>query len=433
MLKKNLILSGLILLLFNCVSKHTIVSGEKSFRLAFDKKNVFRVTLDSAKSPFDLRASEPSVVINRKNSGWIMAGSILDNYYFSEDGGKTWSKGNLVSQYGVFGDPVLFSDPAGNFYYFHLALKERAFLPVIVVQKTTDGGKNWTDTGIGYNPPKQQDKPWVGYDAVSKTLAVTWTEFDRYESRNPDDHSRILFSLSEDEGTTWTQPVKINDLEGDCLDDDQTTEGATPVFIDRDTVLTVWAYDNKIWFDKSFDRGKTWGKDQVIANQEAGWTFDFPGIYRANGLPWFVRDTVTGRLLVLFGDKSPDGKIKFTYSDDKGETWQPVKVLKPDAGDQFFPAVVAIHGHNVFAVVFYDRPANDTLHTRVKLGMYDYEGNILDTLVLSQSLFVPDKRIFFGDYIDLDFDGENLVAVWTEIRRHKTQCFFAKIPVRITK
>ncbi len=432
MFKKIGVFFMLVGMITGCGTGYKSFKKSVSYQPFFDHSKILIRLLDSSRSPFDLRASEPSVSINRQNRDWIMAGSILDNYYFSKDGGENWEKGRLTSKYGVFGDPVLFSDPEGNFYYFHLALKNQEFLRAIIVQKTSDGGKHWTDVAIGENPPKQQDKPWVGYEPVSQTLAVSWTEFDRYGSKNPEDKSRILVSFSNDKAENWTKPVKINDLDGDCLDDDQTVEGAVPVFIDKDTVLVVWAYDRKIWFDKSVDGGRTWGKDQVIARQEAGWAFDFPGIYRANGLSVFLRDTVSGTLLVLFGDKDPGGQIKFTLSTDQGKTWQPVKVL-PLHGDQFFPASVILHGYGRFAVLHYERNGTDSLSTEVKLSLYDFEGQLHDSITLTQSPFKPDKRIFFGDYIDLDFDGQSVAAVWTEIRQYKTRCMFAKVPVKFEK
>ena len=42
------------------------------------------------------------------------------------------------------------------------------------------------------------------------------------------DHSRILFSKSTDGGENWSEPLKISQFEGDCEDDDNTTEGAVP-------------------------------------------------------------------------------------------------------------------------------------------------------------------------------------------------------------
>lgn len=49
-----------------------------------------------------------------------MAGTNLNYWYYSEDGGYSWETDVLVSpQYGVWGgDPVIMTDTAGDFYFF---------------------------------------------------------------------------------------------------------------------------------------------------------------------------------------------------------------------------------------------------------------------------------------------------------------------------
>ena len=59
--------------------------------------------------------SEPSICINPQNPDQLVAGSNLNKYYISEDGGYTWSMNSLSSpQYGVWGDPVIIVDTAGD-------------------------------------------------------------------------------------------------------------------------------------------------------------------------------------------------------------------------------------------------------------------------------------------------------------------------------
>ena len=63
---------------------------------------------------------EPSIAISPVNPNIMVAGSILDNVYRSEDGGVTWSHDKLTSSHGVFGDPCVVASPLGDFYYLHL-------------------------------------------------------------------------------------------------------------------------------------------------------------------------------------------------------------------------------------------------------------------------------------------------------------------------
>ncbi len=370
------------------------------------------------KNPF-FPLSEPHIVINRKNPANIVGGAVLDEVYYSMDAGKTWKKDKLKSVFGVYGDPVLLSDNDGRIYYFHLASGQRKgghWLEGIVMQYSDDGGKSWSDgVLIGKNADKQQDKPWPAVHRHSGRLAVAWTEFDKYGSKNPDDRSRVLISFSDDRGRTWTKPVKINDTDGNCLDDDQTPEGVVPLFDRNGNVYAVWAYDGKIWFDFSVDGGKTWHQDRVIAVQEAGWAFDIEGIYRANGLPVFLSDGK--KFYVIFGDynEASGGDIKLIQSDDQGKTWSEPVILGPVNRDQFFPSAAYDEVSGILVILFYDRSATDGLKTHVKLLFYHPEKGILHQVKLNGEAFTPVKEVFFGDYIGLDAYQGLIVAVWTEM------------------
>ncbi len=236
---------------------------------------------------------EPSIFINPTNPDNIVAGAILDSYHYSFDGGKTWKTKTLRSQHGVYGDPCITADRLGNFYYFHLADPDgsnwgsKRFLESIVVQKSTDGGKTWNDgTAIGLNPPKQQDKEWAAVSPLNNTIYTTWTQFDTYGSKSPDCQSLILFSKSTDGGASWSKPTTLSQLPGNCIDDDDTVEGAVPAAGPNNEVYVAWGYDEKIFFDRSLDQGNTWlGEDIVVTSQPGGWNMDIPNIGRCNGMP----------------------------------------------------------------------------------------------------------------------------------------------------
>ena len=76
---------------------------------------------------------EVSIRINPKNSNQVVAGANLDNVYHSSDGGATWSIGNLSDPTnGVWGDPIIFTDTTGNFYYSHLSIHFLLNQPTII-------------------------------------------------------------------------------------------------------------------------------------------------------------------------------------------------------------------------------------------------------------------------------------------------------------
>ena len=64
---------------------------------------------------------EPSIYINPNNTNEVIAGSVLNDYYFSVDGGINWTSKSIKSKKsGVHGDPCMLIDNEGNYYYFHL-------------------------------------------------------------------------------------------------------------------------------------------------------------------------------------------------------------------------------------------------------------------------------------------------------------------------
>lgn len=373
---------------------------------------------------------EPSIKISPADKDKMVAGSVLDNVYFSADGGATWSIDKLTSSYGVYGDPVIGADPRGNFYYLHLSDPEHRgwasprLLDRIVVQKSEDG-KTWNDGAfMGMHHPKDQDKHWIGIDPTSNHLYVTWTEFDLYNSTKPSDKSRILFSKSTDEGATWSEAIAVNQLEGDCLDGDQTTEGAVPVAGLDGEVYVAWAYDNKIWFDYSTDGGTTWqAEDIVAADQPGGWTFDIPEIGRANGLPVLCIDRSAGEnrgnLYINWTDQrngADDTDVWLVVSKDKGKTWSKPKRINDDpAGkQQFFTWMDCDPITGNLYTVFYDRRNYDDSRTDVYLAYSTDGGKSFVNRRISEKPFLPTaENVFFGDYNNISAYDGRVRPIWT--------------------
>ena len=265
----------------------------------------------------------------------------------------------------------------------------------------------------------------------SGRMAVAWTEFDRYGSKNPDDKSRILISFLDDKGKTWSPPVRINDTDGDCLDDDNTVEGAVPLFDKQGNVYVVWAYNGKIWFDFSRDGGKTWHRDRAIAQQYAGWAFDIDGIYRCNGLPQFFKDK-DENFYVLFADKHPDtgGDIRLLVSNDYGKHWNEKNIPISSKRDQFFPAATIDTVTNTFQLLYYDRSTTKGKATQVKYLLWPLDQGREQSITVNDTIFTPVKFPFFGDYIGIDaYDGFTAL-IWTEIRNFGTQVHTAVLQIK---
>lgn len=385
---------------------------------------------------------EPSICVNPKNPKQVAAGAILDAYYWSHDGGISWQQGKLKSSHGVYGDPVIIADWEGNFYYAHLSNPDgrgwasEKLLDRIVIQKSADGGQTYNDGAFtGHRPPKDQDKHWLVADPKSKTLYCTWTEFDKYDSKNAGDRSRILFSKSADGGTSWSDAQAINQFEGDCLDDDNTPEGAVPAAGPDGEVYVAWAWNNKIWFDRSLDGGKTWLETDIqVAGQPGGWAIDIPGLQRCNGMPVLVCDLSDGpnrgTLYVNWADQrngANDTDIWLAKSTDGGNTWsKPLRVNNDKKRRHQFLTWMAIDqrsGH--LYIVFYDRRAYPDERTDVYAAISRDGGNTFENLRISKAPFTPNSLVFFGDYNHISAHDGVVRPIWTRLDQNNLSIWTA--------
>ncbi len=143
-----------------------------------------------------------------------------------------------------------------------------------------------TGVGIGLNGSKDQDKEWAVTNPKNQDIYVTWTQFDKYDSSEEGDSTVILFAKSDKRAKEFSVPVRISQIAGDCLDDDETTEGAVPAVGPNGEIYVAWAINENIYFDRSFDEGETWLDNDILAGTIAGgWAQEIPGINRCNGMP----------------------------------------------------------------------------------------------------------------------------------------------------
>jgi hypothetical protein len=403
----------------------------------------------------NVRVSDPGstdpeevvVAINPTNPLNLAAGANISYYYYSMDGGYTWTQGNITSSYGVWGDPCVTFDALGNLYFAHLSWPDRdsldTWLDRIVVQKSTNGGMTWDNgVGVGYNPPKDQDKEWITADmtgsAYHDNLYMAWTEFDNLLFPEIGDSTRILFSYSTDHGATWAAPIRVSDVGGNCYDDDDTVEGAVPAVGPNGEVYLAWAGHNNIYFDKSLDGGVTWGTDIVIATQVAGWNISVPGIYRCNGFPITVCDVshspYRGDIYVVYSDQPAgpsDTDIFFVKSTDGGATWTaPQQIIQEVGGHhQFFPWVAIDPVTGNLYVDFYDRRFVGGDTTEVFLAMSEDGGSSWSDFRVSETPFFPVANVFFGDYIGIAANNGKVYPMWTRMDNEDLSVWVALVDI----
>lgn len=371
--------------------------------------------------------TETSIAFDVNHPNRLLAGAVYNLYYLSNDTGKTWTQNFLSSSYGVWGDPVMLIDTAGDYYFIHLSNPVNgSWIDRIVCQKSKDGGLTWSDgTYVGLNGTKKQDKPWAAIDRSNNHIYLCWTEFDNYNSNNPLDSTRILFSKSIDAGDTWSTPVRISKNLGNCVDADSTVEGAVPAIGPNGEIYTAWSGPLGIVFQKSLDGGQTWlPEEQVIASQPGGWDYDIPGLNRCNGMPITLCDTsqksTRGTIYVNWSDQRngiDDTDIWMISSIDQGATWtSPVRVNDDGLNHHQFMCWATIdqtNGH-VYSV-FYDRRNHTNNATDVFLAYSVNGGSSFTNMKISETPFVPSANLFFGDYTGIVAHNREVRPIWARM------------------
>jgi len=380
------------------------------------------ILINSSNSP-----EEVSICINPKNTNQIVAGANIDNVFHSTDGGLTWLTNTLVdTANGVWGDPCIFSDTAGDFYFIHLSNPTVGnWIDRIVCAKSTNGGSTWSNgTYTGLNGAKAQDKAWTAVNPVTNEIYVTWTQFDVYGSSSSTDSSIILFSKSADGGLTWSVPKRISKDAGDCIDSDNTVEGAVPAVGPNGEIYVAWVGTNGIVFNKSLDDGNTWlAQETFVTAMPGGWDYNISGLQRCNGLPITLCDLSNGpnrgTIYINWTDQrngTTDTDVWLIKSTDGGNTWSSVVRVNNDSpGKQQFLTWMSIdqaNGNIYFD--FYDRrnyPSSSN-KTDVYLAYSSDGGNTFTNYQINQTSFTPSPSVFFGDYIGISACNNMVRPIW---------------------
>lgn len=389
-------------------------------------------------------AAEVSVAINPTNLNNFVAGSLLRGYpespepngnFVTFDGGKTWETVMVVNPDNrTQGDDVVLFHRDGTCIHAFITFKglwekfPKQAASGIALCRSEDGGKSWGDQVIVVDhlnsKSPMEDKPWLVFDRNPasdhyNSLYCSWTRFDNYGSDDPEDTSQIMFARSLDAGKTFQPVIRISDQGGDCVDDDNTVEGAVPCVDVDGNVYVVWAGPRGIEMDKSTDGGKTFGEDRVIMDMPGGWSSDVEGIGRHNGMPVTGVDHSRGPhrdsiYVNWIDERNGDKDVFLAYSRDKGATWsEPVRVNDDDSKrDQFFTWMAVDPTDGSINIAFYDRRDTAETGTRLTLCRSVDGGQTFQNMPVDFPEFKTREGVFFGDYIGIDARGGRVVIAF---------------------
>ncbi len=389
---------------------------------------------------------EVTIAINPANPENLIAGANLRYVFCSFDGGRTWEE-NVLPQ-GTFGDPCIIFDDKGRAYYAHLTGTWEA----ITLRYSDDGGKTWPHTVKLLGPSSDsakpgsyfnsslQDKEWLSVDMTTSPyhgyVYASWTDFSKYGSQDSKDSSVIVFSRSTNRGETFEKFVRVSDVAGDALDDDNTMEGAVTAVGTNGEIFMCWAGPKGLYFDRSFDGGVTWGKDKILTSTPGGWAFDMSGISRCNGLPVTCCDISNskyrGTIYVNWADhRNGDPDVFILKSTDRGVTWSaPIRVNDDPVGNgkaQFFSWMSVDPKTGEIAVVFYDRRNRGGDTTDVYLARSIDGGATFTNTCISKEPFFPTSDVFFGDYNCVSSYDGHIRPIWTRLQDNVLNSYTALI------
>jgi hypothetical protein len=380
----------------------------------------------------DYYPNEPSIAIDPNNSDQMIVttNGPVNHHYYSEDGGLTWTgAGDYSFDDGLWGDPCVIADTSGHFHFFHLErlyvggqlqMPDRIFCRTIACDQMASGWSRVSYTGL--NPPKMQDKEWGVYCPASDNLYVVWSEFDVYGSPDPAHFTNVLFSRSLNGGVTWSEPKRINEVSGDCLDESDSVMGAMPAVGPNGEIYVSWPGPEGITIDISTDGGTTWlAEDIQVADNPAGDHYYVPGVSRGGSCPVVACDLSEGphrgTVYVNWTDWSngaDDTDVWLSRSTDGGYNWSdPLRVNDdPPGKHQFFHWLAVDPTNGYLYIVFYDRRNYDDNQTDVYLAVSRDGGETFTNHLICESPFTPHPLVFMGDYSNIAALGDVIRPVW---------------------
>jgi hypothetical protein len=374
---------------------------------------------------------EPAIIMDLNQEDFIMVAANLNSYFISLDTGLTWTQSQLISDLGVYGDPVVVVDGESNFYYLHLSNPYEFYpdgdtLDRIVCQRSINNGNSWSNGSyFGLDPDKDNSKEWAVVDFSNDNIYATWTQYDDLGSDNPLDSSHILFVKSLDAGLSWSEPIRLNKMGGNSADGDSTVKGAVPAIGPNGEIYVAWAGPQGIVFDRSLDEGETWLEEDIfVDSMPGGWDFSVSGLDRCNGLPITKCDLSGGpdhgTIYINWSDQrngEEDTDIWLSKSTDGGDSWSPaIRVNDDEAGKQQFLTWMDIdqtNGHLFF--VFYDRRDQEGDDTDVYMARSTDGGESFSNMLLSETSFLPNDTLEFGDYTNIVANDGVVRPVWARM------------------
>jgi hypothetical protein len=401
---------------------------------------------------------------------FFTAGSNLNGYSYSTNGGRTFTDGGALPNAGGFvneGDPWMASDRSGAMYYSTLALDGFTGNLDVAVAKSTNGGKTWNAPVPVFRPPfttfysGDKDAMAIGRDPVVASRDDIYVSYDDFVANNLTSTSfnGLPVAHSTDGGKHWTLKYADKFIQSPTSCSFGQYIGATPVVTANGT-LYVFAEQIAVndptctgtapttfseWFFKSTDGGNTFSHGVKIADitpaEPDGLLHLGPG--RGARTIEFPSPAVLGKKIYVAWNDGTSGKshIRLATSIDGGATWS-AKFATGGIGEDVQPSLSA--SSSGLNLLYYHKNPNETLDvllgtsangkswTTRRVNSVSFQGTL--TIPQFDPIIAPG---YMGDYIANVSVGSHLYFAWGDNRdrvkdflypqgRNDPDVFFAK-------
>jgi hypothetical protein len=366
---------------------------------------------------------------NNKNIVAYAGGKI----YASNDAGATWKTSPLQLSAGIKGTPKVTSDAKGNFFIVYSTFTQ------LLSQYSTDDGQSWSEpVVISTVAGRELYNPGVGTHPKKEELLVTWTQSGKVGSETDTCKSMIMMSTSGNGGKKWSKPIVVNQKAGNCIDEDFTVRGSTPLAGADGKKFVVWAGQGAMFYDRTYD-GDIWiSTDLPITEQVGGWTMTMPGFGKVANTPVVAIDNsasrIHGTLFLAYSDLESgdsDADVWLARSVNRGDNWTSAARINQDkpGRHQFLPRISIDPSNGYVYVVYYDRRDGSDNQTDVYLAWSTDGGNQFKEKKLTETPFVADinSADYLSDFIDLSVQKGLIVPVWTASENGKQQVWTAVV------
>ena len=264
------------------------------------------------------------------------------------------------------------------------------------------------DTG---NPPGSHSSGYVQICNIGDKIYAVWSESSNFGSD-------IYFSYSNDGGTIWQNPVRI---------DTKSTSGShqsweSKISVNGSYVYVVWRdWRNglgDIYFNSSSDGGATWQASDVRLD-----TGDSPGSH-ISGHPELSSNGAN--VYVTWNDDRNDGPdIYFNYSTDGGITWQvPFSIdtkATPGATASEWPQICS-SGSNVY--VSWQEARINGYTAKFIFFNYSKDGGATwqNSDIQLDTGGLPEEHWSTG--VDICCNGNTVYAVWEDGRNGESDIYY---------